>query len=420
MKDDLLQEFLTPLRTEVESVGEFSLDPTAALEKMAQSQLPRPGLWAVKLVQGAVALGAQEVEVVQGATALQLTLKGGRLVRALDLLEGLLSSKFSSDRGTAHLLAGLRGAYGRPLVSLSWLSRQGGQEERIQLRDGKVFSEEISGSATTCEFIVVARFRQESWFSSRASTDEYLALSQHCRLCPIPVTVDKRLVSRQPLESHGDQKWMVSWAVEAENEEPSFLLGSKVGRYDVMVYHRLRQTPGRCSLLLSACGEDKKASMHPKVFWLRDGVLVGPTLLDGWSGPLNLEIVIPADHLRTDLTEWFIRQPELAFPAQLVLENLRQIHRDLDERNPATVSSFASKALFVLKETTIWLAANAFCLVGSLIILPDPLGRAEARRRMSNLLGGFQSLSQVSELRYPIAIRASEEPGPRSRTLTDH
>lgn len=75
MKDDLLQEFLNPLRTEVESVGEFSLDPTAALEKMARSQLPQPGLWAVKIIQGAVALGVDEVAVVQGDTALQLTLK---------------------------------------------------------------------------------------------------------------------------------------------------------------------------------------------------------------------------------------------------------------------------------------------------------------------------------------------------------
>lgn len=420
MKNQNFEEFLSSLGSEVESVGEFSLDPVAALQKMARSQLPQSGLWAVKIVQGAVALDAHEVEVVQGATALQLTLKGGRLVRALDLLEGLLSSKFSSDRGTAHLLAGLRGAYGRPLVSLSWLSRQGGQEERVQLRDGKVFSEEVSGSGTACEFIVVARFRQDSWFSSRASADEYLALTQHCRLCPIPVTVDKRLVSQQPLESHGEQKWMVSWAVDVENDEPSFPLGSKVGRYDVMVYRRLRQFPGRCVLLLSACGEDKRTSMHPKVFWLRDGVLVGPTLLDGWSGPLNLEIVIPADHLQTDLTEWFIRQPELAFPAQLVLENLRQIHRDLDERNPATVSSFASKALFVLKETTIWLTLNAVYLFGSLFIHPDPAGRAEARRRLSHLLEGFQSLSQVSELRYPTVSRASGEPEPRSRTSTDH
>lgn len=416
MKDDLLQEFLNPLRTEVESVGEFSLDPTAALEKMARSQLPQPGLWAVKIIQGAVALGVDEVEVVQGDTALQLTLKGGRLVRALDLLEGLLSSKFSSDRGEAHLLAGLRGAYGRPLVSLSWLSRQEDREERVQLRDGRVFSEEVPGSVTVCELIVVAHFRQENWFRSRASADEYWALTKQCYLCPIPLTFDRRLISQQPLESHGWQMWMVNWAVEAQDGEPSFLLNSKLATKNLTVHRSLSQTPGRCALLLSACGEKERTSVYPKIFWLRDGALVGPVTLGGWSGSVDLEIVVPADHLQTDLTEWFIRQPELAFPAQLVLENLREIHRVLEELNSATDSSFAFEALSALAEKTVWLVVNAITLGST----PNRTGRAEARRRRSNLLEGFRSLSRVSELSYPTVSRASGEPEPQSKTLTDH
>lgn len=402
MSDKILQEFLSPLQAQVESSGEFSLDPIAALEKMAHSQLPKPGLWAVKCVQAAVAWGTDEVDILQGSTALQITLRGGRCSGALKLLEHLLSGKAPSGRGEAHLLAGLRGAYGRPLTSLSWLSRSGLCEERVQLRDGQVFSEELPlPRPATPEIIVVARYRQDQWFTARTSADEYQALCACCRLCPISVTVDSRCISQHPPTRCDDEGWMVSWPIDAQDEQPSFILHSGVGQEEKHT-NRLVSSRGLqpglnlCRALISANGIDKPE--RAVVYWMRDGALIGPYPVNGWIGPVRLEIVLPADHLETDLTEWFLRQPEQAFPAELLLETLQEIHRDLTKRNPTTVSTWASMIMFGVKESAIWLAANTMWLMTTFIIVPDPTGRAEARRTLASLLSGFASLNEVSEL----------------------
>ncbi|MFN8610839.1 MAG: hypothetical protein U0931_25075 [Vulcanimicrobiota bacterium] len=62
-----IEEFLAREihEAEFDSAGQFSLDESRSLDKLAQYQSERPGLWLVKLLQAAVALGAQELKVRQ-------------------------------------------------------------------------------------------------------------------------------------------------------------------------------------------------------------------------------------------------------------------------------------------------------------------------------------------------------------------
>lgn len=112
-----------------DSMGVFTLDPREAERKLANFALARPQDYLLKLVQSAVASGAQEVQLRTSSSQVEVRWNGPPLDRqALPGLMGhLLSAHCPAEvRHLRHLAAGLRGAVGLEPSSL-WLESGTGE-----------------------------------------------------------------------------------------------------------------------------------------------------------------------------------------------------------------------------------------------------------------------------------------------------
>lgn len=98
-----------------DSTGAFTLDPREAERKLANFALARPQDYVLKLLQAAVASGADQVKVDVGSSKVEIRWTGRPLERESlpGLMGHLLSSQCSAEvRHLRHLAAGLRGAVG--------------------------------------------------------------------------------------------------------------------------------------------------------------------------------------------------------------------------------------------------------------------------------------------------------------------
>lgn len=87
-----------------DSTGSFSLDEGRSLDKLAQFQAERPGLWLVKLLQAAVASGARELQVRQFAHTTRVTFEPRRNLDWPSWRKG----EASADAATRHLQLALQ------------------------------------------------------------------------------------------------------------------------------------------------------------------------------------------------------------------------------------------------------------------------------------------------------------------------
>ncbi len=105
-----LQNLLDQIRQggEVESAGEFTIDQFAAARKLARTQFPTPYLYAVKLVQWAVASGASMVRIRIWPSSFELVHDGLPIGEQLaQLVRWALSSPTGSERRYVHLASAI-------------------------------------------------------------------------------------------------------------------------------------------------------------------------------------------------------------------------------------------------------------------------------------------------------------------------
>lgn len=173
-----------------DSSGRFSLDEKRSLEKLAQYQTERPGLWLVKLLQAAVASGAREFRVRQVRQATLVSFEPGQ---PLDWA-GWHRGEPSEQAATRHLQLGLQAGSTLPGARLSLMTDsqqwqvEGGAtrlpwgEDRIKpVQVARRWSFQLSLSA------VLGR--------SRLLVDEALLLQELGRYAPIPIWLDGRLLN---------------------------------------------------------------------------------------------------------------------------------------------------------------------------------------------------------------------------------
>lgn len=93
-----------------ESVGEFTLDPVGAMEKLARYQLADAGHWVVKVIQAGVVLGAREIRCTLNYNRTRVCFLGGnavdgdRITRPCSPLSSLSKPGFAtSSSGFARL-----------------------------------------------------------------------------------------------------------------------------------------------------------------------------------------------------------------------------------------------------------------------------------------------------------------------------
>ena len=187
-----IEEFLSREIHEAQFVssGQFSLDESRSLDKLAQYQSERPGLWLVKLLQAAVALGAEEFRVRQFANTTSVNFRPAQKVE----WEPWLRSNAASQPGLRHLQLALQAASTIPGARIGL--KLGNQ--RWQVERGAVRLPFLPEASDTIEIT-----RQWHWTASlpahfrqaRLQLDEAMLLQELGRYAPAGVRLDNRLLN---------------------------------------------------------------------------------------------------------------------------------------------------------------------------------------------------------------------------------
>lgn len=184
-----IEKFLAQ-EAQFDSSGSFTLDEQASLDKLAQFQGERPGLWLVKLLQAAVALGAREFRVRQFVHDTRVTFEP-----KFPMDWGSWRQGNSCIRpGARHLQLALQAASTLPGARLSL--EVGGQHWAVERGASQLPWESVAAGP-----IEVAR-RWEFQLSllapirrSRLLLDEALLLQELGRYAPLPIRLDGRLLN---------------------------------------------------------------------------------------------------------------------------------------------------------------------------------------------------------------------------------
>ena len=93
---------------EYDSVGVFTLSEREALKKLSRFQLPQPECWTVKVLQAAVAGGAESFEILERKRGLLFEFSISAELSSQDFVQNLCSLKETASPFCQHLVAGLR------------------------------------------------------------------------------------------------------------------------------------------------------------------------------------------------------------------------------------------------------------------------------------------------------------------------
>ncbi|MCW5870587.1 MAG: hypothetical protein KIS61_25245 [Candidatus Eremiobacteraeota bacterium] len=183
-----IEEFLAR-EAQFDSSGSFTLDEQRSLEKLAEFQAERPGLWLVKLLQAAVASGSSEFRVRQFVHDTRVTFEPNL---ALDW-ESWSQASASNQPGTRHLQLALQAASTMPGARLSlkvatrtWQVERGAS--RVPWGAGPGPVEVVR--RWDFQLSLVATVRR-----SRLLVDEALLLQELGRYAPLPIWLDGRLLN---------------------------------------------------------------------------------------------------------------------------------------------------------------------------------------------------------------------------------
>lgn len=187
-----------------DSSDEFTLDTLASSSKLSRHQLPEPGLWLVRLVQGAVALDVVGgIRIEFGRRQVKMAFRTRRGPSAEELLRALFSGSLFADPALNHLVCALRASAADSNEHIEWFVSQQGQGERICLsRDGLSRSPaSFYGSGGSHAYEILVRrpppamplkkaLRKRVVDLVKEVADEYSALVSRCWCAPVPIEID--------------------------------------------------------------------------------------------------------------------------------------------------------------------------------------------------------------------------------------
>ncbi len=336
-----LEQFLSAQGSEgrvQDQQASFTLAREKALAKMAEFQLPFDGAWAVKLIQAAVASG------VHTAIRVDLTSKETRFFFpteqpwSLDEIEqAFYQPDPHPERHMRHLVSGLWAAglnQGR-----SFQICLPGESQSL-IWDGEQTVMADSQQRYDCIALTVAHGPRAggalNWVKAMAGSgsrnaETLTALSQHCYLCPVPLTVDgRRLDSLQLCPEYGWGRTTFPVSIGfCDAEIPEF--GVPPGTYQdlrdyttkmrdgggvnkiaeaalnaletrertniafMLTAHLKLVSRGRSSYWEPALGESS-------AFWVQDGAVVDSENLRLGPSSCTIALFVSAQNLPTDLT----------------------------------------------------------------------------------------------------------------------
>lgn len=293
------------------------------------------GLWAVKWVQGGVAAGATRVIAGFRRGSLDIDLYGHFPADVKRLAKCILNDRLPPRGAERHWVMALRHLRNRKL-SMRLVSRKGPHHKQIVTidREGemKAFEEPFEGGSGTLS-VRVDPARRRALARAANWTSEITALRTRLRLCHVPIVLEKSLLNDAP--AYQDRRVLMSWMEQALGDEPHFWVLGNPQR--ILAPHLVEPDSEalglhRCSLMLSLRSGPPGRGVA-KVWWVRDGALVGPVQLVGPTGVLRIEIVCPGDR-DGELSEWAARDPWSFFPDKLALSVARRLAGGLDSLLP--------------------------------------------------------------------------------------
>lgn len=323
------------------SEGSFSLKRERSWQKLGAFQLPFPEAWVLKLVQCAVALGAEEVHVAQTWRESRFSFIGGREITPEDVEIAVFEMPEYLPRALLTLGTAVR-ALGKGSHHPFCLCYPGGVG---QAWTGKRFVNRPLSLRGEAQFsIVVSHFEigagvSDIWsLSGDALRDKMLrisgTLSGQCYAAPARIYLDGRQLngpqndpvfglttSVRPLalveRRHDDLptfSFPVSRAMEvcaSSDLQIRSGFGESLGKGEVLDQSLL--------LLMSAfleseehkplAGQLRKRDQHAELLWIVDGVVAQRERLS-WKGPVSFAVLVSGDGLETDLTGLALRESE--------------------------------------------------------------------------------------------------------------
>ena len=183
----------------LDSAG-FSIDSLRSRAKLAQFQLPEPGLWLVKLVQAAVALEATSIKIGFGQGQVNVQFWAPSLPQASQILDLVLSGQIPKDPALLHLVTCIRCSACDATQSVHWSCGDHTVTLDSQGTSLSPFSEPV-----LFRLSATRPYRSRSLSKTLASPVSYLirqvaeeheALVSRCWACPVQIRLDGR-----PLQS---------------------------------------------------------------------------------------------------------------------------------------------------------------------------------------------------------------------------
>lgn len=268
-------------------------------------RLPKRELWVVKLVQAAVACGAERVKISFGMCQVSVSFENVAGWRASEILDVLESS--TADRSLGHVASGLRASLDGFTDGLSWTC--GGQTVLVDSRGCETIpaapASEVSFEAShPCRSLSLDCYDRSISHLARHTLEEYEAVKTHCSVCPIPIFLDGDLMKtayssmhREELEQRLDSRVarFLGLAVflclgvkpiktpigrpdlpyqpaEAERERRAVFHGETFLEWETSA----TQCQGAVALLMDGHAESR-------IDYVLDGAVVHSQILDNWS-----------------------------------------------------------------------------------------------------------------------------------------
>ncbi len=292
------------------------------------------GLWAVKWVQGGVAAGATRVIIEVRQSSIEIELFGPVRLDPRRLAEQVVNGVEPRTAHERHWVMGLR--HLRTLkLQPTLMSRDDHTKLLVTIRedgDFEVVKQRYEGGSGNLSVTVHLPKRPKPW--ATPWQPELSAMSHRLRYCPIPILLGKESLSQRG--SYDGPSTLMNWMEPALGDEPYF---SATGNpRQILSPHLVKEEQGReemrrCGLLFGLSSVQPGAGLA-KVWWVKDGALVGPVRLVGPTGAVAIELICAGDRPGS-LSEWAARDVWNFFPEKLVLSVAKRLAGGLDSLLPA-------------------------------------------------------------------------------------
>lgn len=410
-----------------DSRGRFEIQGQQALAKLSRFTVAKPEEWILKMVQAAVAGGAQSLRITLGRRTAVLRFALAHLPSPEATQDAILSPELPSTPFLFELAIGLRSLLATRGFHVGWPAETG---YRSLEWDGQKFREGTARSATPALELVVV-------YPSNWLTGSYLEraaeshiLQTRAAYCPIPLFLDNRevtvhdlpMVTRHKNYTSNFPRHVACGYLGTPQSEPVTAVATRLhnpfkSKAPLIRWGRgERLVEGSFSFFCSHTSCSGYAQESFRLVWTRYGVECARHELA--DSPLGGFLQIPGDHLRADLG---------GLSLQVEDEDISQAKCELEKLSPC--AEFAAKWLLGFQtKTTVAeiLGYTAFCTVGLVLVVGIcAMGAGEALGG----LGGFGAGPSKTPDDFPAAFHrranlllqlANLDPDKGEATTEDH